>query len=441
MPLADFAHSGTGNAEVLEVRDSSAEAKEIYREGTALNYMCGCVAKLHADDKPVIRALFLSYASVFVKNCNGINIEITGSAGSGKTHIINSVLKCIPEKSQLNGKLSDKALFYLGSDLSEGTVLHFDDQDLSPDLQGTIKNLSWDKPTIHHTVKQQSMLKLEIPPRCPYWNTKAEGAGDEQIQDRLLKFWADESEEHKRRRDKMQAKYLMDPGLKDSFDEYLSVCREIWYLIKQIGIKNVVIPYADRITGGDGDARTQNMFTALIQASTILHASIRKKSPEGFLIATEEDFLEAACIINPLMKDEGGSQINKLNANAKRVLEALKDKPSGIYSYEEIMMMVGKMRKKGMAHSEMTYAIDGRNDEKTDGLVAKCPAITVIGMSSRGYDNQTDTTLAISRKGVSWNKELYESWNAGDKGFSLDNRDPTELMLELNQRYPQERCE
>ena len=194
--LAEFAHDGTGQAEEYDVTDAihqldvseavKTDAERIFKTGGALDYMCLSCARLHADDQNIIRTLFLSYASVFVKNCNGVNVEVTGSAGSGKTHIIKTVLIHTPKDSRLKAKLSDKALYY--HELGEGTILAYDDQDLSEDMQSTVKNLSWDEPTSLLTVKQQSKLTLTIPARCPYWNTKVEGSGDEQIQDRVIKF-------------------------------------------------------------------------------------------------------------------------------------------------------------------------------------------------------------------------------------------------------------
>ena len=424
--LAEFAHDGTGNADVLEVEDYREEAVQIYNSGAALNYMCGSASKMHADDKPIIRTLFLSYASVFVRNCNGINVEITGSAGSGKTHITKVVLKHIPIYAQLKGKLSDKALFY--HEFPTGTIFSFDDQDLSPDMQGTIKNLNWEEPTRLYTVKQQSKLVLEIPERCPYWNTKAEGAGDEQIQDRLLKFWADESEEHKARRDEMEARYLMHPEEKGKFDRSAKVSAEIWRIIKDAGVRNVVIPYADRITGGDGDARTKNLFTALIQASAIINAPVRGKTDDGSVIASADDLYEAIKIINPLMRNEGGSQSKKLNRNAMAVLDALKDKPSGDYSYDEIKTLAG-----GLTSSELSHALHGRSADKMDGLEVKCPAITVTQVSIKKYEYSTGITQSIMGKGVSWNKELYAAWIiTGNDGFSIDGKPPAEMLLEMS---------
>lgn len=203
---------------------------------------------------------------------------------------------------------------------------------------------------------------------------------------------------------------------------------EIWRIIKDAGVRNVVIPYADRITGGDGDARTKNLFTALIQASAIINAPVRGKTDDGSIIASADDLYEAIKIINPLMRNEGGSQSKKLNRNAMAVLDALKDKPSGDYSYDEIKTLAG-----GLTSSELSHALHGRSADKMDGLEAKCPAITVTQVSIKKYEYSTGITQSIMGKGVSWNKELYAAWIiTGNDGFSIDGKPPAEMLLEMS---------
>jgi len=448
--LASYCEGTTGNCKELDTTNVVKEVKEYPQikkdaenifvngdEGDVLRYMCNSCSLLHADDKNIIRALFLSYASVFVKNCNGINIEITGSAGSGKSHVVKTVLKHIPDNSKIKAKLSDKALYY--HSIEEGTILAYDDQDLSEDMQSTVKNLSWDEPTELLTVKQQAKLSLSIPARCPYWNTKVEGCGDEQIQDRVIKFWADESEEHKKKRDEMENEYLVNPSKLDESSYSAKVTQAIWNIIRGDNLKSVnkytvSIPFANRIKGGNGDARTRNLFIAIIQASCVLNMNHRDRDANGFIIATEYDFNEAENIINPLMRNIGGSQGQKLNRSAMRVLDVLKEKASDTYTYEFLMKWCG------LTKAQLSHAVNGRRSDGLDGLVAKCPAVNTTNLTTTkvsgytkdietGIEGETCTRLSSSRIGVIWNKEMFEAWNSGEQNifYLTESDEPCQL--------------
>jgi len=429
--LSSYCEGGTGMGKELDITKVTdelkaedvilKEARSIYHSGKALEYFLESAARSHADDVAAIRGLFYSYASTLVENCKGINCMITGDTGTGKSDIILTVLERIPSTAYSNRKLSDAVLWRMK--LRPGTVLVFDDQTLSLTIQEILKNLKWDRPTeysVANKVDQEKTVDYHIPERCPFWIAKVEGSGDEQVWDRTIMYEADDSLDHCKRRDVISDRYLRDPGLRTEVDRSKIICRKIWHLIQldagKEGKRTIVVPFT--ITGGMKDVRTRLMFISLIQAHCILCAPQRSTDKNGFLVADIDDAIAALEHMNPLMRDEGGSQVRGLLINEKILLAKLAEKDSDMYDRADLMEMTG------FSDKNLTYACRGRDGHS--GLFAKCPAITEIDLRTSRYMDELDATISKSRKGVVWNREIYKTW-MNNTPFLIDGKTLEEL--------------
>lgn len=387
-------------------------AEDIWQSGEALNYMCASCAKLHVGDKTAIRAMLLSYAAVRVLNGEGLHISISGSAGTGKSHGAATAAKHLPEGAVMDARVSDKALYY--HQIKEGTVLLLDDQELSEDLQELLKVAStdWSKQATYLTVNNQKAVELKLPAKCPFWVVKANLNGDEQILDRQLVIWTDESTKQLRSIQQTIFHTAANPNIRIG-DADAAVCREIWNHIEPAV---VTIPYAEGIGCDEHmDPRNIKILISLIQAHALMAGPQRER--EGELVeATLDDFQAAANIINPLLGNKGGSQKLKLSSGAARVLEFLAEQKTGVIPFENIREATG------LNQSTLSHALYGRDGKQTDGLLGVCPALEIV----------EDTVSRVGggiirRKAVNWSKATYQAWIGATGMFypTWETEDPT----------------
>ena len=384
-------------------------AKYIYESGQALDFLCRSCAKVHVGDTPLIRSMFLSYAATRVTNGTGIHISISGDAGTGKSHAAATVAQRLPVGSVLTDRLSDKALFY--HEIKPKTVLILDDQELTEDFSELLKvsSTNWSEASSYRTVQNGKAATLTMSPKCPFWVCKANLSGDEQILDRQLVFWTDDSAEH--RRAIQTALFQLATGEEtETMSADILVCRELWNFIRDV---DVVIPFAERI-GCDllMDPRNIKLMLALIEAAALMDAANRQRDSAERVLATETDFKTAAGIMNPLLKNEGGSQRLKLSSSGAAILHYLATQPSGLVSFADIR------RHTDLSQSRLSQAIYGRKDVQFEGLLAVCPAFDVVNHTV-SKDEMDGVRKATSVKAVKWSLETYKAWLARTSAFYI----------------------
>lgn len=399
------------------------EAQKIWEEGRALDFMLSSCKSIHKGDLFVMECLILSYVATRIKNCGGIHISISGSAGSGKSHVAFVVKNHLPDGVSTSARLSDKALFRHKK--PPKSVIIMDDQDLSNDMQEAIKNstTNWDIPYQYETINKNAAETLTLPTRAVYWIIITNTTGDEQIADRMLALHIDESSEQKKNiQEHIKNTYLppsqnAEPqGYKE--DRNMKISKLLWQNIPDD--VEVYIPYSKDIDiEGNVDSRNVNLFFSLIQAITLLHAT-KRRTENGGILASVDDFKEAERIMNPLLTNKGGSQTLKISAKANTLLKYLLKKPSDTYSFGDLQRELkcdGKL---------ITEATRGRKNPKTNeyqgGLVNSCPGLEVINLNER-YEtlNEEYRTKTRSRKAIVWDKETAESSGLLSGGISMRN--------------------
>ncbi|MFA5416127.1 MAG: hypothetical protein WC295_11575, partial [Methanoregula sp.] len=170
-------------------------ALAILRQGNPKQEMLRTFALDHEGDETVAECLILSLASRAVLNTNGLHVSVTGESGKGKSHAFATFLQQVPERFRLDGAMSNKALFYI-DELLAGSVIVLDDTSLSEDMAEILKGVttSFRKPFIYRTVnKDRRGINCTIPERCVWWAAKVEGSGDDQVFNRMLTCWIDDS--------------------------------------------------------------------------------------------------------------------------------------------------------------------------------------------------------------------------------------------------------
>ncbi len=155
----------------------------------------------HEGDETAAECLIMSLASRSVINTKGLHVSVTGESGKGKSHTLTTMLKLVSERFRISGAMSNKALFYMEG-LQPGKAIILDDTSLSEDVSGILKGVttSFRKPFLYRTVnKDRKGQVCTIPERCIWWIAKVEGSGDDQVFNRMLTCWIDDSPEQDNR--------------------------------------------------------------------------------------------------------------------------------------------------------------------------------------------------------------------------------------------------
>lgn len=95
----------------------------------------------------------MSLASWSVLNSKGLHVSVTGESGKGKSHAFETMLRQVPPDLRLDGRMSDKTLFYI-EDIKAGSVIALDDTALSEQMSEILKGVttSFAEPFKYHTV-------------------------------------------------------------------------------------------------------------------------------------------------------------------------------------------------------------------------------------------------------------------------------------------------
>ncbi|MDD1730417.1 MAG: hypothetical protein LUQ50_15285 [Methanospirillum sp.] len=382
-------------------------AQDILTSGDPLAFFLETFAASHEGDQSVAECLVHSLVSRSVINSKGLHVSITGESGKGKSHAIETMKSLIPAAFRLEGRMSDKALFYM-DDLISGTVITLDDVSLSDQMQEILKGVttSFQKPFQYRTVSKDRKPQIcTIPERCIWWIAKVEGAGDDQVFNRMLTCWIDDTEGQD---DKVLNRTLAGagefPGTPAHESDEILVCRKIWDEITQVW---VVIPFATRIRFQSSEnRRNPDMLLDLIRTNAALCQQQRERrivNGTCCVIASETDFFEAARLFVGL-NGEDGEQAHKMTKRESALL-------SMIASLNRSEVTVTELQgETGWTNSTINKLIHGYQScgKSYSGLLEKCPAISVLDRTeSRGDGGYTTHRRS---KAYLWDAGLYEAW-------------------------------
>lgn len=294
--------------EPFEAPEIMQKAEEILKNGDPYNYMMDVYQTLHVGDRMVFTNIFMGVMNQSVINSKGLQISFNGGSSDGKSHAVKSVLKLIPKHKIIEASMSSKALFY-HPNLKEKTIIYSDDTNISPELEGTLKRsmTNFQEETKHLTVDgdRKGAKLLTIPKRILYLFTSVEEQGGQELQNRKVQVTIEDTLSHKFgivNNQKINVKCGYDPYLNTPTEDML-ICQAIFnkYHIIDYG---VAIPFADRIEGYDlKNVRNNDKLFAMIMGFTLSKFMQRDIDVNGNLIATEEDFNNAAFIYNKLYKN------------------------------------------------------------------------------------------------------------------------------------------
>lgn len=359
------------------------EAVSILRHGDPVEYMLGVYAQYHEGDRGVALALALTTACQSVANASGIHVQLSGEPGSGKSHAVETWLDMLPEQYRLSGSFSDRSLFY--ANLTVGPLVYVDDQDLSPTMQEMIKvaTTHFQEPTRHLTVTTERKSEvLTLPPRTAFIFSRVEGVGDDQVLDRCLFAWVDQSDEHQMRVTEKTLEIASLPRhLREQQRRGVDVCRAMWNEIRG-RLFDVTIPFARRVRFGGLRGRSQNLVLDLTRSFAAIRFEQRAGAVDDdgtvILNATVQDFRDAVRAFTELTHGSG-SQVQKLTPAERRCVDAILT--WGVNEFTRGRLIDAT----GLSQQRVHQILHGRKD-RGGGLLAKCPALNVVKMTLHGEE-------------------------------------------------------
>ncbi len=410
-------------------------ALEILQHGDPKQAMLEAFTHDHVGDTAVAECLILSLASRFVANTNGLHVSVTGESGKGKSHTFSTLLRQVPPRFRLEGAMSNKALFYL-EDLQAGSVIVLDDRALSEEMAEILKGVttSFRTPFLYRTVSKDRKAQVcTIPERCVWWVAKVEGAGDDQVFNRMLTCWIDDSEEQDAR---VLARILAREGtVPDTTEEERAeviACQAMWDLIGQHQF-HVVIPFARKIRFMTaGNRRNPEMLLDLVKAHCVLCYQQRHQYRSGSLTcleASREDFAKAARLYQ-LLNGIAGGQETKLTRRESDLIEAIQNLGHREFTIPELQKATGWSN--GNLHKYLHGHIT--RGKAYAGLMEKCPA---VAYTDRTVVTEEQDCLSMRRRtnAYTFDPDLYQCWRGNGKVW-LDE-DPDHPSKNFSPTSPQ----
>ena len=130
--------------------DIIEDAEVILKTGTPLESLLNGFRLNHAGHEENARAIIYAFCAQSSATSKGIQPEVTGSKGSGKSHSIASTLFMMPEEYIWESSFSPKYLYYKPP--QQGCIIYIDER-LSEDLVNLVKKImsNFQRETRHST--------------------------------------------------------------------------------------------------------------------------------------------------------------------------------------------------------------------------------------------------------------------------------------------------
>ena len=418
--------------EEIPLRD---EALEVLQHGDPKQFMLTTFFLDHEGDEIPAECLILTLAARLVANTSGLHLSISGESGKGKSTAVNALLPQLPDRFRLKGGMSNKALLYTNN-LQPGSVILLDDKDLSEEMIGILKGVttSFMEPYIYRSVStDRKGVICTIPERCVWWVAKVEGAGDDQVFNRMLTCWIDESSEQDRKVASwiLHQDELPPDNLEEDRPEVL-ICRAIWELLGR-QLFWVIIPFASRIHFRSyANRRNIEMFENLIKAHTVLRFMQREQSIRGryfCLTATMEDFYEALRLYGQLNGTAGGQE-TKLTRKEAELIGTIARNKWEEFTIPQLQKATGLSN--GTLH-RLIHGYDSRGSRYT-GLLEKCPALSFCDRTVQSDSEYGGSSTRRRTNAYAFDQDLYQSWSHGGAAW-FDDQDDSDNPSILRQTF------
>jgi len=355
--------------------DYADAAKDLLDHGMAFEYMYDTWQRSHTGDSYIGKCLLATVPQAYIVKSNGIHVSVIGEGGWGKSHSVDMMLELMPEERAFDKSVTPQTLLYKPDGLKEGSIIAIDDMVWNNDVGVTVKRITsrFQKEHSRSTVVNGESKTLKAPARLTFWVSQVAMQADEQLRDRFILVETGESADHRETviEDMKKRLACKAPTIAD-MSESVKICQEIVRAIMHSGPFDVVIPYAQQIDIV-ADPRALNMFGDIIKAFTVFRYPIREVDEKGRLIATVEDFEDAA----ELYRAMGGIDRDKFTQREANILQSIINR-GGTATYKDISTDTG------ISYQIVREILWGKKTGD-HGLAAKCKGSLYMDKSKQPY--------------------------------------------------------
>jgi len=396
--------------------EHTQKALEILEHGDPRAFILATYTRVHVGDELVGECYLASFLSSSITNSRGLHCCPTGDSGKGKSDSAKGFLRMVPRKYKIQGSITSKALFY--HRIPEGSVIIFDDFEMSEDLREVLKNATSDFhiPLQHLSLNtNREPVTLHLPPRCVWWILSVDNPGDDQVLNRMLVPWIDDSEVQDRRVKDRVFSMAAAAGDSTTADEDLPVVRALLHAVRQNKFY-VRIPFAERIVM-ENIRNRRNPIMLLDMTSSYASLNFRQREqrvlPDGTieLVATEQDFLAAARLFTAL-DTTGGGQTSKLLKSEKLLIDTVVTMSVQEFTVNDLQKWLG------LSHHHVWRILHGRlerDHRNSGGLLAKCPALGVVETITT--DDDPEKPNRRKENHYTFDPVQFKEWNRGGGVF------------------------
>ncbi len=402
--------------------EDTRKALEVLEHGDPRAFLLATYTRVHVGDELVGECYLASFLSSSITNSRGLHCCPTGDSGKGKSDSAKGFLRMVPRRYKIQGSITSKALFY--HKVPEGAVIIFDDFEMSEDLREVLKNATSDfhVPLQHLSLNtNREPVTLHLPPCCVWWILSVDNPGDDQVLNRMLVPWIDDSDVQDHRVKDRVFSMAAAAGDARTADEDLPVARALLHAVRQ-NKYYVRIPFAERIQM-ENIRNRRNPIMLLDMTSSYTALNFRQREQRMLadgtieLVAIPQDFFSAARLFTAL-DTTGGGQTSKLLKNERVLIDTVIRMKVTEFTISELQTWIG------ITHNQVWRTLHGRREKNrtcSGGLLAKCPALGVV--ETMTVVEGSDPVKRRKENHYRFDPVLFVEWNRGG-GVSLSPEPP-----------------
>ena len=354
------------------------KALEVLRTGDPLGYLLEGFRINHAGHEENARVIIYSFCAQSSATSKGIQPEVTGSKGSGKSHSIASTLFIMPPEYVWDSSFSPKFLYY--NPPQQGSMIYIDEK-LSDELVNHVKKImsNYQRETRLSTLIERKPQVLVIPKRIVIMGSTVNGAGDDQYNDRTIQIGilntTDDDQKYyefeTRRREEGRPEFVVT--------DKIEVCRSLLRYIREhefvVKIPRIRFAYLH-------DKRLMNILFDLTEASAILNHLQRNHTQNGSVITVIPDARDLAAALNfemfRMSDSEAEGRLTRAETALHQKIQSEIRNTESEFTEADIATMYGKSQN---AIRKLLYGDGGKQTDIVGGLIDKTPGWYTIATS------------------------------------------------------------
>jgi hypothetical protein len=324
----------------------------------------------HAGHEENARAIIYAFCAQSSGTSKGIQPEVTGSKGSGKSHSISSTLFLMPAEYIWESSFSPKFLYYKPP--PQGAIIYIDER-LSDELVNLVKKImsNFQRETRHSTLIERKAVELVIPKRLVVMGSTVNGAGDDQYNDRTVQVGILNTPADDEKYYEFEAQRRSEGRPEFQVNDHIRTCRAMLHHIRQrefiVTTPRIHFAYLH-------DKRLINILYDFVEASAILNYLQREHTEAGKVVTVTPNREDLTAALNFEMfrmnnSDAEGRLTRAETALHQKLQGAVKNTESE-FTESEIANLYGKSQN---AIRKLLYGDGGTQSEIVGGLVDKTP--------------------------------------------------------------------